>query len=522
MTTPATDNRYITSYDDVPYASFPYAQTHIAHLATIGKLFGLAAPDFTACRVLELGCAGGGNIIPMADEYPRSHFVGIDLSKVQIESGQRVVEAMGLPNIRLEQLSITDFNSEDKFDFIICHGVFSWVPQEVREKILQICNTNLSPNGIAIISYNTLPGWNMVRSLREMMLYHCARFQDSKEKAAQARALLQFLKESKEGTKNYFTEMIEHEMAILARQPDSYLVHEHLEENNQQFYFHEFAAMADRHGMTYLAESLVNQMFLGNYPQKVVEALRAADDLIRVEQYLDFINNRRFRSTLLCRKGVALNRNIPMEHVENFFLRGQLKLPENLPSDLQGEASFQGPGGMTFTAKDSATMALGAILSKNTMRPAPAPAILEEMVATYPQITPEAARQSLMQNGFRLYFAGGMTLHSDTGRYVLEVSEKPTTLPIARTLALQTSQITNARHEVVTVDPATCCLLRYLDGTRTAEDLLPLMVQHFERGELHAEKNGEKINDPTQIGPIAQHLIQQILPNLASRALLIA
>jgi len=514
-------NSYATSYDDVPYASFPYAQTHIAHLHTIGRLFGLAAPDFRACRVLELGCAGGGNIIPMADEYPNSHFLGIDLSKVQIESGQKIIADLGLKNIELKQLSISDFDAGEKYDFIICHGVFSWVPPEVRESILAICQKNLTPNGLAIISYNTLPGWNMVRSLREMMLYHCERFTDPKEKAAQARALLQFLKESKEGTKSYFTEMIENEMAILARQPDSYLVHEHLEENNQQFYFHEFAAMAARHDLIYLAESLVNQMFLGNYPAKVVEALKASNDLVRVEQYLDFINNRRFRSTILCRKGIALNRNIPIEHIESFLLRGQLKTPENVPADLSGEVPFTGPGGMTFTAKDPATVALGMTLTKNNVKPVGAAELITQMTATYPFITADAARGSLLQNGFRLYFAGGLALHSDAGRFVLEPSDKPCTLPVARLYAHQTNQIPNARHEIITVDPATCCLLRYLDGTRTIDDLQTAMLVHFEKGELHAEKSGERIQNPEEIVPIARHLIQQILPNLAARGLLI-
>ena len=51
----------------------------------MGKLFGLNTAAPTQCRVLELGCAAGLNLIAMAALLPESTFVGIDLSPVQIE-----------------------------------------------------------------------------------------------------------------------------------------------------------------------------------------------------------------------------------------------------------------------------------------------------------------------------------------------------------------------------------------------------------------------------------------------------
>src|SRR5216684_1854115 len=130
------------SYDEVPYHSFPFADSH---------------PDR----------------LPTAELYPQGRFIGIDLSERQIAAGQQAVTAVGLTNLELRQASILDVDASwGQFDYVIAHGVFSWVPEPVQDKILSICHTNLQPNGIAYISYNTLPGWHMRGMIRDMMRYH--------------------------------------------------------------------------------------------------------------------------------------------------------------------------------------------------------------------------------------------------------------------------------------------------------------------------------------------------------------
>ena len=147
------------SYDSVPYPSFPFRQTHPDQLYTIGKLFGLDPVKTENCRVLELGCATGGNLIPMADQLPNSQFVGVDVSGVQINKGLETIKKVGLTNIELKQLSIDDLPSDiGKFDYIISHGVYSWVPDNIQNAILQASNELLAKDGIAYVSYNTYPG----------------------------------------------------------------------------------------------------------------------------------------------------------------------------------------------------------------------------------------------------------------------------------------------------------------------------------------------------------------------------
>jgi cyclopropane fatty-acyl-phospholipid synthase-like methyltransferase len=149
------------SYDEFPYPGGTFRPTHPTHLAMIMRMFGLTPVSPKNCRVLELGCSIGSNLIPMAQDLPDSEFVGIDLSARQVEEGQGTISELGLENIELRQLSIMDVDeSLGKFDYILCHGVYSWVPHEVQQRILEIGKQHLTDSGIQYVSYNTYPGWH--------------------------------------------------------------------------------------------------------------------------------------------------------------------------------------------------------------------------------------------------------------------------------------------------------------------------------------------------------------------------
>src|SRR5687767_7970953 len=116
-----------TSYDVVPYESHPFQQTHPRHLATIAALLGMQPPPLERCRVLGLGCAAGGNLVPMALGLPQSEFIGLDYSDRQISEGLQTIAALGLTNIALRHASILDVDETwGQFNYIICHGVYSW------------------------------------------------------------------------------------------------------------------------------------------------------------------------------------------------------------------------------------------------------------------------------------------------------------------------------------------------------------------------------------------------------------
>ncbi|MBV8140463.1 MAG: class I SAM-dependent methyltransferase, partial [Verrucomicrobia bacterium] len=188
----------LTVYDEVLYPAAVFPQTHPNRLATVAFLRGMQPAPIHRCRVLELGCGVGANIIGMAFQLPTSEFIGLDLAQRPIASGQASVIELDLRNVSLHAMDLCDANPErfGRFDFIIAHGLYSWVPQPVRERILAICREMLNPQGVAYISYNAYPGNHLRDLVRGMMRFHTAGFEDPVDKVGQARGLLKFLAES--------------------------------------------------------------------------------------------------------------------------------------------------------------------------------------------------------------------------------------------------------------------------------------------------------------------------------------
>ena len=144
------------SYDDFLYVSKPFSNTCITSLMAKALIYGLDPVPVEDARVLELGSSCGGNIIPQALYNPTATFTGIDLSPTQVKHGNELIESMGLKNITLLEKNIMDIDETfGTFDYIIVHGIWSWVPDVVKDKILNICSRNLSDRGIAYVSYNT-------------------------------------------------------------------------------------------------------------------------------------------------------------------------------------------------------------------------------------------------------------------------------------------------------------------------------------------------------------------------------
>ena len=185
-----------TSYDEIPYMGRVHSQTHLDRIGIIASLFQVKIPSLSTARILELGCGDGSNIINMAYNMPNASFVGIDASTVQIERGVSMAKASGVDNVRLVAADLAEIDASfGAFDFILCHGVFSWVPSTVRDQILKLSKEMLHPDGIAYVSYNTLPGWRMYGMLRDMMQYHGSKMVSNVDKISQARAMVQFISE---------------------------------------------------------------------------------------------------------------------------------------------------------------------------------------------------------------------------------------------------------------------------------------------------------------------------------------
>ena len=293
------------AYDKQIYTSNSFYYTSPGHLRAAAHLWGLESVPLENARVLELGCAGGGNLLPFAVSYPNAHVVGVDLSSVQVNQGREVIEALGLKNLHLHAMSLTDITPDfGQFDYIIAHGVFSWVPPEVREAMLRIVRDNLSPLGISYISYNTYPGWKAGDIVRDAMLLHSHSAQTKDEKLGSAKAVLNLLSDGLYSG-NALAPSLRGAVSQLSKHSDYYIAHEYLEIFNNPCYLLEFVNLADQFNLTHAGDVEPFLEISATYGQNVQlnHSLIAIGQPREVrQQYLDFAVGRNFRKSLLVHK----------------------------------------------------------------------------------------------------------------------------------------------------------------------------------------------------------------------------
>jgi SAM-dependent methyltransferase len=291
-------------YDDLPYSSFPYMHSAPEQIAAVASMFGLPGAETTTARVLELGCASGGNLIPYALRNPRASVVGVDISNVQIAQAREHARRLGLENVSLldADLQKLDLVELGQFDYIVAHGVYSWVPQEVQEALLRLIKQCLARDGVAFVSYNTYPGWKAKEILRDAMQMHAGARSSASEQVAYGRAMIGFLQKVALKGSLVAAALKESAGQIMAS-PVDYVAHEFLEPVNLPCYFHEFVARVGKHDLSYLAEAQPAMMMPSSYHPELAQQLYGAlgEDQVRVEQYLDFAIGRVFRQTLLLR-----------------------------------------------------------------------------------------------------------------------------------------------------------------------------------------------------------------------------
>ena len=493
----------INTYDVIPYESYPYLVSSPDHLFAISKLFKLDTPMPENSRILELGCASGGNIIPLAVKYPKAKIMGIDLSKVQTEEGISQIKALKLKNIEIKCCSIEEVDqSFGEFDYIIAHGIISWVPQKVRDKIFDIGKNNLSKNGVYYISYNTLPGWNMIRSIRDMMMYHANFFTSQEDKIQQGKLLLDFIRKGVSHFKSPYSEILSQEADILSKQSDHYIRHDHLEENNKQYYFHEFIQEAGQRGLKYLGDSKISSMYLGNMPEEVSEKLQVVDDPVRKEQYMDYITNRRFRTTLLCHQSAEYTWNLQIEQFKDFDLSltiasdGEMK---NIEDATESHSFFLNRDQDNKITTTSPVMkSILTVFSENINFPISLEELVKLSDAKLKGNRKKEIEIEFLNNAGKLFFSGYLEIHPKG--YLRNctniVSDKPKIWEYSRFQISNTgkSWVTNLMHKAVMLNIFDKYVMRYADGKHTHEQIVEKLEKHMEAGEFTFSKNEKQLS----------------------------
>ena len=512
--------RNAMQYDLQPYASHAFAQTAPMRLGAIAALFGLTPPPVASARVLDLGCSSGGNILPLAEQAPQGDYHGVDISRVQIAAGRARVEELGLTNVTLHCQSFTEVpDSIGTFDYIVTHGVYSWVPAPVRAHLMALIGRLLKPDGIAYVSYNVLPGWRLPQALRDTLLTIVPPGLPAGERAARARSALDFIATTADPASSYGAAIREWAERIRTF-GDDYIVHEFLEDCNEPCTVADFLAAADTAGLTYLGETDIAPMILDNRDPALAAQLRgmAGDSIGGTEQLLDIVTGRTFRQSLLVhhQAGGSISRSIDSSRVRDlhFIADGSFRYSGGEDGELK--TAIDSAGRTVSTTNEAVGRALGLI--ENAY---PASISCSDLVAVAEDGDDRDARE-IEDVMLRLVLAGMVTpliAPVETGS---ADAARPVARPMARADAARGEESTaGLRHDKVMLDPASRVLLPLLDGTHDTDELIDGLVAAARRDVIDFVRDGNVLADSAAQRDAAAEMLPHLLAGIARAGLLL-
>lgn len=508
MRTESSSEEIGASYDELPYRSVAYPTTSPEHIRAIARLFGLRPPELGVARVLELGCAAGGNVIPFAVRHPRAEVVGVDLSPVQITRGNEVVRAMGLGNVQLLYGDVEQLDeSLGVFDYIVCHGVYSWVPDSVRAAIMQVIRRQLAANGVAYVSYNAYPGWKAKEVIRDAMRSIIGEVK-SATGIARARHLAKLLSRIAPAGSVLERTMSEHG-AVIENSADHYVRHEYLSLYNAPFYLRDFVASAERNGLTYLGDAEVDTMFSSKISGLVEELGLDGGDQVFIEQLNDIAENRAFRQTLLVHSEQA-------GHI-------------NYVPDIERLLELHVASRITVTAPGVIPPNEGAVL--NGPLDAVCSRIVEGLNAAWPSTIPVKV---LLAGCDRKQFSAATAflvglISQRVVRFRCEpVRPSPIGLrpcvreSVRRLVAFGTSDVGvfNEWHDPVTLSDLERFLLLRMDGARGCDELVNEVAAAIESGSLTVSGASDPDVLNGRMDDVISQLVRGAIELVASKALL--
>lgn len=492
-----------TLYDEVLYPSLPFGETHPDRLAAIAILFGMDPAPLTNCRVLEVGCGDGENLIPIAFHHPGSAIVGIDAAEVAIRAGNAEIAELRLTNLRLVHGDILDESlTLGTFDYVIAHGFYSWVPEPVRDRLMAIVQASLAPHGVAYISYNALPGGRIREMLREMMLFHVEGAATAAARIQGANQMMQWFMDSRGASE---TGILKAQVeSILERQPEC-LYHDELGGVYRPVYFQEFMKHAAAFGLQFLSEANYYDMQPGTIPAAVAQQVESATggDRVLRDQYFDFLKCRLFRRTLLCRQDVALPAAPIAERVRLLHATSGAKPVSARPDLAAGVAEeFRGGHGSGVTTSHPFSKAILQLLNEAWPATIPFPDLLARAAQLAPQ---DASAENLAGILLATYAQGVIELHSEATPCVPRVSLRPVASELARSQARRGRLITTARHLTIqALDDQLRRLIGLLDGEHELADLVRELAPELQMSEAELAKDTrEKLEQFAEMGLLA-------------------
>lgn len=521
-----------SNYDRIHFSSKPSPERCPERLAAIATTYGLSPQDIETANVLELGCSTGENLIPLACAYPNSNFLGLDISKKQIAKASELVNLFELKNISFQVKDIASFEEgSEKYDYIICHGVFSWVDSETQESIFKLLRGRLSENGIGVISYNCHPGWQMRNRLKEIVSYADQANDSIEERCVRARKSLEVFLALLEEEYHPNSLLLKKEIHHVLAQSDSYLVHEVLNSSASSSMVSEFLSSAEEKDLQYLGDGRPSRMRFHKFHEEQLDHKHAtafselATDEKKREQYIDFLFPVAFRSTLLCHKEQEISRSGVLGRIKEFYIASSLRLVDaDSPIQNVETHEFFDSRGITREFQDPILKAALVALSDRWPKWIKFSEMRSEVEAILASF---GARQVFFSNAEwanlsaqleRLFYDGSVEFHTQPPIFSLDIEEKPEVSAISRKQVEDEGWATNLRNEYVVLGDIERRLFRLLDGKHSHQDLQNELVGLLQTGELSVRQEGRVVTDLDQQRNCARDMVEETLSLIAKGA----
>ncbi len=500
------------AYDEVPYTSIPFQRLQPARLAAIARLMGLPAPEAATARVLEIGCATGGHLVPLAAQSPHARFVGIDISEAQIADGVARGARLGLKNLDMHAVSLDAIDATwGEFDYILAHGVYSWVPDAIRAAILRVCAERLAPEGIALVSFNVFPGWRIFQAVRDSMHLHAGGIRDQPTRMRMARELFALMHKHA-SPKSSYGSIWRNEAARMMESPDYYLTHEVFENDNQPSTYADFCAAAARNGLGYLAESRLRTNFpeFSDTEHAPLILHFAAQGVAPMEQYLDIVTGRTFREALLVHapRLAQADRRLDAARFASLQVISPLDLRIRTPSDGS-------PAVIETDAEEASIDDAGvAAALRRIVEAAPQSIGMQEIA---PPDMEAGARDRLMQAVKALFLQGMIEFSTEPVRCAVKAGAMPLAYALlASDAAAGMPGSATLRHAPITIDPQMRFVLAHLDGATPVAHISEAFAKLVISGEVSLTNAEGRVSDPELIRARCAANVEREIEKLAS------
>jgi hypothetical protein len=452
-----------TAYDLVRYPSWPIPETHPAALSVFAALYGLTFVPHERCRVLEIGCGEGVNLMSMAVTAPKAEFVGIDLAETAIATGLEAAAAAGLANVTLRAQDLLATGPDlGQFDYIVAHGLYAWVPEPVRAAMMRLIGKSLSPEGLAYVSYNAHPGCRLREVLRDIMLDATRGLDDPSERLEAAHAVLR-RQIGLWSEADPFQRALIVEAGDMLKRPPQVLFHDELGPIYAPQLLRSVVEAARAEGLDYVCDATGKLNAEALWPSERFEAAQpfTGGDWLRFEQFVDFTDIRAFRSSLFCRAGRPIDRRFVPDRVRGLWASAEIALLK------------QDPDGFVFRAANGAEFGT---------RIASFADFLARLGLAFPASLPFddiAGAPEIVEGLLKLFTSGLAALSTRPARFVLTPGERPVASPLTRAqVSRGETHLASLRHKPVQMENAMSrAFIALLDGTRTRQDLAAAVAE---------------------------------------------